>query len=76
MNSEKPSLELYLLIHNLDSHMLRGDKCQQVLGQLASISNIHVLASIDHINAPLRSRQDYFIRKYRKCLAVTSKKMW
>ncbi|XP_073502604.1 origin recognition complex subunit 2 [Phyllobates terribilis] len=50
---EEPSLELYLLIHNLDSHMLRGDKCQQVLGQLASISNIHLLASIDHINAPL-----------------------
>ncbi|KAG8558872.1 hypothetical protein GDO81_017169 [Engystomops pustulosus] len=50
---EEPSLELYLLIHNLDSHMLRGDKSQQVLGQLASISNIHLLASIDHINAPL-----------------------
>ncbi|KAM4024873.1 origin recognition complex subunit 2 isoform 1-T3 [Anomaloglossus baeobatrachus] len=50
---EDPSLELYLLIHNLDSHMLRGDKCQQILGQLASISNIHLLASIDHINAPL-----------------------
>ncbi|XP_072274828.1 origin recognition complex subunit 2 [Pyxicephalus adspersus] len=47
------SLVLYLLIHNLDSHMLRGDKSQQVLGQLASISNIHVVASIDHINAPL-----------------------
>ncbi|XP_040295943.1 origin recognition complex subunit 2-like isoform X2 [Bufo bufo] len=50
---EEPSLELYLLIHNLDSHMLRGDKSQQVLGQLASIANIHVLASIDHMNAPL-----------------------
>lgn len=50
---EEPSLELYLLIHNLDSHMLRGDKSQQVLGQLASISNIHLLASIDHLNAPL-----------------------
>ncbi|KAM5152879.1 origin recognition complex subunit 2 isoform 2-T2 [Mantella aurantiaca] len=47
------SLMFYLLIHNLDSHMLRGDKSQQVLGQLASISNIHLLASIDHINAPL-----------------------
>ncbi|KAM4697461.1 origin recognition complex subunit 2 [Rhinophrynus dorsalis] len=48
-----PSLELYLLIHNLDSQMLRGDKSQQVLGQLASIPNVHLLASIDHINAPL-----------------------
>ncbi|XP_053554684.1 origin recognition complex subunit 2 [Bombina bombina] len=47
------SLELYLLIHNLDSQMLRGDKSQQLLGQLASIHNVHLLASIDHINAPL-----------------------
>ncbi|XP_068101237.1 origin recognition complex subunit 2 [Hyperolius riggenbachi] len=47
------TLQLYLLIHNLDSHMLRGDKSQQILGQLASIPNIHLLASIDHINAPL-----------------------
>nr|XP_033801364.1 origin recognition complex subunit 2 isoform X2 [Geotrypetes seraphini]XP_033801365.1 origin recognition complex subunit 2 isoform X2 [Geotrypetes seraphini] len=50
---EDPSLELHLLIHNLDSQMLRGDKSQQILGQLASIPNIHVIASIDHINAPL-----------------------
>ncbi|XP_069839444.1 origin recognition complex subunit 2 [Dendropsophus ebraccatus] len=50
---EESTLELYLLIHNLDSHMLRGDKSQQILGQLASIPNIHLLASIDHINAPL-----------------------
>uniref|UniRef100_A0A8D0GA45 Origin recognition complex subunit 2 n=1 Tax=Sphenodon punctatus TaxID=8508 RepID=A0A8D0GA45_SPHPU len=50
---DDPSLELYLLIHNLDSQMLRGDKCQQVLGQLASLPNIYLIASIDHINAPL-----------------------
>ncbi|XP_069471540.1 origin recognition complex subunit 2 isoform X2 [Ambystoma mexicanum] len=47
------SLELYLIIHNVDSQMLRGDKTQQVLGQLASVPNIHLIASIDHINAPL-----------------------
>ncbi|KAM3917432.1 origin recognition complex subunit 2 [Leptodactylus fuscus] len=50
---EDPSLKLYLLIHNLDSHMLRGERNQQLLGQLASVPNIHLLASIDHINAPL-----------------------
>ncbi|MEE6508235.1 hypothetical protein FKM82_019932 [Ascaphus truei] len=50
---QDPTLELYLLIHNLDSQMLRGDKSQQVLGQLSAIPNIHLLASIDHINAPL-----------------------
>ncbi|XP_074858237.1 origin recognition complex subunit 2 isoform X2 [Carettochelys insculpta] len=47
------SLDLYLLIHNLDSKMLRGDKSQQILAQLASLPNIRLIASIDHINAPL-----------------------
>ncbi|XP_066475878.1 origin recognition complex subunit 2 [Tiliqua scincoides] len=50
---EESSLELYLLIHNLDSPMLRGDKSQQILGQLSSLSNVYLIASIDHINAPL-----------------------
>ncbi|XP_016280540.2 origin recognition complex subunit 2 isoform X2 [Monodelphis domestica] len=47
------SLELFLLIHNLDSQMLRGDKSQQILGQLSSLPKIYLIASIDHINAPL-----------------------
>ncbi|XP_044287992.1 origin recognition complex subunit 2 isoform X2 [Varanus komodoensis] len=50
---EDPSLELYLLIHNLDSQMLRGDKSQLILGQLSSLPNIYLIASVDHINAPL-----------------------
>ncbi|KAF7703248.1 origin recognition complex subunit 2 [Silurus meridionalis] len=44
---------IYLIIHNIDGPMLRGEKSQQALGQLASIPNMHLLASIDHINAPL-----------------------
>ncbi|XP_036899537.1 origin recognition complex subunit 2 [Sturnira hondurensis] len=50
---EDSSLELFLLIHNLDSQMLRGDKSQQIIGQLSSLHNIHLIASIDHLNAPL-----------------------
>ncbi|XP_028925292.1 origin recognition complex subunit 2 isoform X1 [Ornithorhynchus anatinus] len=50
---EDSSLELYLLIHNLDSQMLRGDRSQQILGQLSALPNIYLIASIDHINAPL-----------------------
>ncbi|CAH2305997.1 origin recognition complex subunit 2 isoform X1 [Pelobates cultripes] len=53
MFKDNPSLELYLLVHNLDSQMLRGDKSQQVLAHLASVPRIHLLASVDHINAPL-----------------------
>lgn len=50
---EDSSLELFLLIHNLDSHMLRGDNSQQILGQLSSLPNVYLIASIDHLNAPL-----------------------
>lgn len=47
------SLELYVLIHNLDSQMLRGERSQQILAQLSSLPSVYLIASIDHINAPL-----------------------
>ncbi|XP_054978637.1 origin recognition complex subunit 2 isoform X2 [Sorex araneus] len=50
---EDSSLKLFLLIHNLDSQTLRGDKSQQIIGQLSSLHNIYLIASIDHLNAPL-----------------------
>ncbi|XP_052049689.1 origin recognition complex subunit 2 isoform X2 [Apodemus sylvaticus] len=50
---EDSSLELFLLIHNLDSQMLRGDNSQQILGQLSSLHNVYLIASVDHLNAPL-----------------------
>ncbi|NXP35600.1 ORC2 protein, partial [Leiothrix lutea] len=50
---EDPSLELYILIHNLDSQMLRAERSQQILAQLSSLPSIYLIASIDHINAPL-----------------------
>lgn len=48
-----PDLHVYLLIHNIDGPMLRGEKTQSALGQLASLPNLHLVASLDHINAPL-----------------------
>ncbi|XP_009072933.1 PREDICTED: origin recognition complex subunit 2, partial [Acanthisitta chloris] len=50
---EDSSLELYVLIHNLDSQMLRGERSQHILAQLSSLPSIYLIASIDHINAPL-----------------------
>lgn len=47
---------IYLLIHNIDGGMLRSNKAQDILSRLANIANIHVLASVDHINAPLSKR--------------------
>ncbi|XP_066504196.1 origin recognition complex subunit 2 [Hoplias malabaricus] len=50
---QDPDNHIYLIIHNIDGPMLRGEKNQQALGQLAAIPNLHLLASIDHINGPL-----------------------
>ncbi|XP_047493547.1 origin recognition complex subunit 2-like [Penaeus chinensis] len=44
---------LFIIIHNLDGPMLRGEKTQAAISQLATAPKIHLLASIDHINAPL-----------------------
>ncbi|XP_077295270.1 origin recognition complex subunit 2 [Arctopsyche grandis] len=43
----------FLLIHNLDGALLRNQKAQHVVSKLAKIKNVHLIASIDHINAPL-----------------------
>ena len=51
-NSETPK-EVFLVVHNIDGAMLRGEKIQTALSILAHSSHIHVIASIDHINAPL-----------------------
>ncbi|XP_011647254.1 origin recognition complex subunit 2 isoform X2 [Pogonomyrmex barbatus] len=51
--SNNPDDQLYLLIHNIDGIMLRSNKAQNLLASLAAVSNIHIIASVDHINAPL-----------------------
>lgn len=47
------ALHIFLIIHNIDGTMLRNDKAQSILSRLASIENIHLICSIDHMNAPL-----------------------
>ncbi|KAL7729173.1 hypothetical protein ACLKA6_009638 [Drosophila palustris] len=48
-----PETHLYLIVHNLDGAMLRNVKAQAILSRLSRVPNIHLLASIDHINTPL-----------------------
>lgn len=50
---DSPQLHVYVIIHNIDGPMLRGEKTQSALSQLASLPNLHLVASIDHINGPL-----------------------
>jgi origin recognition complex subunit 2 len=49
----QPDLHLFLIVHNIDGVMLRNNKAQHILSRLAKVKNIHLLASIDHINTPL-----------------------
>ncbi|CAA7052265.1 unnamed protein product [Microthlaspi erraticum] len=42
-----------VLVHNIDGPALRDPESQQTLAQLASCSHIRIIASIDHVNAPL-----------------------
>lgn len=69
---QDPDLHVYLIIHNIDGPMLRGDKTQSALGQLASLPNIHLVASIDHINAPLvwdQCKQSQFNWLWWECVS-------
>ena len=47
------SSDLYLLIHNIDGPMLRNTKTQSAISKLVASPKVHLLCSIDHINAPL-----------------------
>lgn len=42
-----------VVIHNIDGPGLKESETQQILARLSSCSNIRVVASIDHVNAPL-----------------------
>ncbi|XP_013138716.1 PREDICTED: origin recognition complex subunit 2 [Papilio polytes] len=47
------NVDLFLIVHNIDGDMLRNSKSQAVLASLAQLKNVHMIATIDHINAPL-----------------------
>lgn len=42
-----------VVIHNIDGPGLRDSETQQLLARIAACSHIRVIASIDHVNAPL-----------------------
>jgi origin recognition complex subunit 2 len=46
-------LPFVLLVHNIDGMLLRNASAQSALGALGSHYKIHIVASVDHINASL-----------------------
>ncbi|KAF8918956.1 origin recognition complex, subunit 2 [Mucidula mucida] len=51
--SESQKRHLYLIIHNIDSPSLRTPKVKACLETLAAAAHIHIIASVDHVSAPL-----------------------
>ena len=49
----RSSRPLFLMIHSIDSPSLRSPKVRSILGLLASNPRIHLIGSVDHMNAPL-----------------------
>eukprot|EP01025_Chloroclados_australasicus_P033521 TRINITY_DN34215_c0_g1_i1.p2 TRINITY_DN34215_c0_g1~~TRINITY_DN34215_c0_g1_i1.p2 ORF type:complete len:329 (-),score=49.53 TRINITY_DN34215_c0_g1_i1:385-1350(-) len=44
---------MYLVVHNMEGGNLREFETQKVFAQLASMENIHLVASVDHINSDM-----------------------
>jgi len=60
----KQNHHLYLIIHNIDASPFRAAKSKSILALLAHNPRIHIIASIDHLNAPLLwSTSEIFSRK-------------
>ncbi|KAG1685947.1 Origin recognition complex subunit 2 [Nymphon striatum] len=53
VNESCSRTELYIVIHNIDGSTLRRNEDQHILSILASLKNIHIVASADHINCSL-----------------------
>eukprot|EP00048_Salpingoeca_helianthica_P004774 m.80770 g.80770 ORF g.80770 m.80770 type:complete len:849 (-) comp13342_c0_seq1:23-2569(-) len=54
---------LFLVIHSIDGPALRSEQAQTLLSLLAATPRVHIIASIDHINAPFmwdQARQSLF----------------
>ncbi|KAJ9534815.1 hypothetical protein QJQ45_017297 [Haematococcus lacustris] len=50
---EWPGRHLYLVVHNIEGPGLRSEGDQLALAQLAQCSNVHLVASVDHVAASL-----------------------
>lgn len=66
-------VDLYLVVHNIDAAPFRSAKSKSILSLLAHNPRIHVITSIDHINAPLLwSSSEIFSRKPDEAQADTT----
>jgi len=53
IQNSKDSEHIYILMHNLDGIELQNNKAQHVLSRICSLRNVHLIASVDRVNAAL-----------------------
>lgn len=61
-HDNSPASHLYVVIHNIDGPMLRGEQGQMALSLLAEVPRVHIVATLDQINAPLMWDHDKLAR--------------
>ncbi|EIN12680.1 origin recognition complex subunit 2 [Punctularia strigosozonata HHB-11173 SS5] len=55
---------LYLIVHNVDAPALRSTKAKNFLSSIGLHPRIHIVATVDHVNAPLLwSSSEMYARK-------------
>lgn len=52
-NEEDKDCFVCVVIHNIDGAGLRDSETQEYLARVAACSHVRIIASIDHVNAPL-----------------------
>jgi len=53
LNDGGSASRLYIVVHNIDGVAMRNAETQSILGELSSFPRVHLIASVDHVNAPL-----------------------
>lgn len=62
--SKEDAEDIFIVINNIDGLNLRNAKAQEMLSTLSAARHIHIVASVDHINAALLWNQE-MLRTFR-----------
>lgn len=71
VQTEEDNCFVCVIIHNIDGPALRDHETQQYLARLAACTNIRIVASIDHVNAPLCKCSYAKISALNSCLLIS-----
>ena len=72
-NEEDKDCFVCVVIHNIDGPGLRDSETQEYLARVAACSHVRIIASVDHVNAPLCKHMHFpFINVYMNYAFQTS----